>query len=113
VRFQLPPVHIRVGAGAHGPLRTAAGPWRFWPRRAAQARFGDYVEGMAPAYTERKIKGHVVGVERLEPLRWRVTVDGLRLFTFCTRERAQQAGAIEARRLDMVACDRRLARLPR
>jgi len=51
------------------------------------------------------VKGHVVGIERLEPLRWRVTVDGRQLFTFCSESRARQAGALEARRLDMVASD--------
>ncbi|HTP25599.1 MAG TPA: hypothetical protein VMK12_08070 [Anaeromyxobacteraceae bacterium] len=64
---------------------------------------------MTVTYTERNVKGHVVGVERLEPLRWRVSVDGRRLFTFCSEARARQAGAIEARRLDMVASDRRVA----
>ncbi len=62
---------------------------------------------MSNAYTERSVKGHVVGVERLEPLRWRVSVDGRPLFTFCSEARARQAGALEARRLDMVASDRR------
>ncbi len=55
------------------------------------------------------MKGHVVGIERLEPLRWRVSVDGRRLFTFCSEARARQAGTLEARRLDMVASDRRTA----
>ncbi len=64
---------------------------------------------MTAAYTERTVKGHVVGIERLEPLRWRVSVDGRRLFTFCSQARARQAGALEARRLDMVATDRRTA----
>ena len=64
---------------------------------------------MTVTYTERNVKGHVVGVERLEPLRWRVSVDGRRLFTFCSEARARQAGAIEARRLDMVASDLRVA----
>jgi hypothetical protein len=62
---------------------------------------------MTAPYTERRVKGHVVGIERLEPLRWRVSVDGRRLFTFCSEARARQAGALEARRLDMVASDRR------
>ena len=65
---------------------------------------------MTVTYTERNLKGHVVGIERLEPLRWRVSVDGRRLFTFCSEARARQAGAIEARRLDMVASDRRASR---
>jgi len=64
---------------------------------------------MTAAYSERTVKGHVVGLERLEPLRWRVSVDGRRLFTFCSEARARQAGALEARRLDMVASDLRTA----
>jgi len=64
---------------------------------------------MTAAYTERKVKGHVVGIERLEPLRWRVSVDGRRQFTFCSEARARQAGALEARRLDRVASDHRAA----
>lgn len=64
---------------------------------------------MTTAYSETRVKGHVVGIERLEPLRWRVSVDGRRLFTFCSEARARQAGALEARRLDMVASDRRTA----
>lgn len=54
-------------------------------------------------YSERLVKGHVVGVERLEPQRWRVTIDGRRLFTFCSESRARQAGALEARRLAFTA----------
>lgn len=56
-------------------------------------------------YSERLVKGHVVGVERLEPRRWRVTVDGRRLFTFCSASRARQAGALEAGRLAFTALD--------
>jgi hypothetical protein len=56
-------------------------------------------------YSERIVKGHIVGVERLERLRWRVSVDGRRLSIFCTEARAKQAGALEARRLDFVAKD--------
>jgi len=67
---------------------------------------GGYVPLMTPAYTEWKVKGHTVGVERLEQLRWRVSVDGRRLFTFCSEARARQAGALEARRLDWAASAR-------
>ncbi len=56
-------------------------------------------------YSERLVKGHVVGVERLEPQRWRVTVNGRRLFTFCSESRARQAGALEAGRLALSAAD--------
>lgn len=61
-------------------------------------------------YSERLVKGHVVGVERLERLRWRVSVDGRRLSIFCTEARARQAGVLEARRLEFVANDPQRAR---
>lgn len=61
---------------------------------------------MTSVYTEWKVRGHTVGVERLERLRWRVSVDGRRLFTFCSEARARQAGALEARRRDWVASER-------
>jgi hypothetical protein len=59
------------------------------------------------AYSEMKVRTHVVAIERLEPLRWRVSVDGRRLFTFCSEARARDAGRLEARRLDLVAMDAR------
>ncbi len=68
---------------------------------------------MSSTYTERLVKGHVVGVERVEPLRWRVTVDGRPLFTVCSEARARQAGAFEARRLDMVGSGRHMVRRDR
>jgi hypothetical protein len=52
---------------------------------------------------ETKVRTHVVRIERLERLRWRVSVDGQRLFTFCSESRARCAGRLEARRLDFVA----------
>jgi hypothetical protein len=60
---------------------------------------------MSSTYTEMRVRSHVVGIERLERLRWRVSVDGRRLFTFCSEARARDAGRLEARRLDFVACD--------
>ena len=60
---------------------------------------------MPGAYTEMKVRAHVVGIERIEKLRWRVSVDGRRLFTFCSEARAREAGRLEARRLDYVAAD--------
>lgn len=60
---------------------------------------------MSATYTEMKVRGHVVGIERLERLRWRVSVDGRRLFTFCSEARARDAGRLEARRLDYIAAD--------
>ena len=62
---------------------------------------------MAGTYSELRIRSHVVGIERLERLRWRVSVDGRRLFTFCSESRARDAGRLEARRLDFVASDAR------
>jgi hypothetical protein len=60
---------------------------------------------MPATYTELKVRRHVVGIERLDKLRWRVSVDGRRLFTFCSEARARSAGRLEARRLDMVASE--------
>lgn len=60
---------------------------------------------MPAAYMEMKVRSHVIGIERLERLRWRVTVDGRRLFTFCSEARARDAGRLEARRLDYAATD--------
>ncbi len=61
----------------------------------------------AGAYSERLVKGHVVGIERFEPQRWRVTVDGRRHVTFCSESRARQAGALEAGRLALSVVDAR------
>ena len=67
---------------------------------------------MSTPYSEMKVRTHVVGIERLERTRWRVSVDGRRLFVFCSEARARNAGRLEARRLDFVADDRRHAREP-
>jgi hypothetical protein len=61
---------------------------------------------MPANYSEIRVRTHVVGIERLERQRWRVSVDGRRLFTFCSEARARDAGKREARRLDFVADDR-------
>jgi hypothetical protein len=53
-----------------------------------------------------------VGIERLDKYRWRVSVDGRRLFTFCSEARARNAGRLEARRLDFVAQDQAHPRGP-
>jgi hypothetical protein len=58
---------------------------------------------MSSHYSEMKVRSHVVRIERLEKLRWRVTVDGRRFLTFCSETRARDAGRLEARRLDLVA----------
>jgi hypothetical protein len=68
---------------------------------------------MSGSYSEMKVRTHVVGIERLEKTRWRVSVDGRRLFTFCSEARARDAGRLEARRLDFVAHDRAHLRAPR
>jgi hypothetical protein len=60
---------------------------------------------MSATYTEMRVRSHVIGIERLEKLRWRVSVDGRRLFTFCSEARARDAGRLEARRLDFAASD--------
>jgi hypothetical protein len=67
---------------------------------------------MSASYSEIKVRTHVVGIERLERLRWRVSVDGRRLFTFCSESRARDAGRLEARRLDLVAHDKLRVRRP-
>jgi hypothetical protein len=61
---------------------------------------------MPASYSEMRVRSHVVGIERLERYRWRVSVDGRRLFTFCSESRARDAGRLEARRLDFAAEDR-------
>ncbi|HET7826816.1 MAG TPA: hypothetical protein VFK90_15885 [Anaeromyxobacter sp.] len=61
---------------------------------------------MPESYSEMKVRTHVVGIERLEKNRWRVSVDGRRFFTFCTEARARDAGRLEARRLDFAAQER-------
>jgi hypothetical protein len=61
---------------------------------------------MPVTYAEMRVRSHVVGIERLDKCRWRVSVDGRRLFTFCSEARARDAGRLEARRLDFVAQDR-------
>ncbi len=53
------------------------------------------------------MRTHVVTLECLERLRWRVSVDGRRLATFCSESRARAAGRTEARRLDFVSDDLR------
>ena len=60
---------------------------------------------MSTTYAETKVRTHVVAIERLEKLRWRVSVDGRRLSTFCSEARARGAGRLEALRLDLVASE--------
>jgi hypothetical protein len=49
------------------------------------------------------VRGHVVGIERLEKQRWRVRIDGQAFASFYSEARARAAGRTEARRLDLVA----------
>jgi len=44
---------------------------------------------------------HRVVIERLEKLRWLVSVDGRRHAIYCSESRARAAGRREARRLDV------------
>lgn len=55
---------------------------------------------MSSASTSVPVGKHLVSIERIEKLRWRVTVDGRRLATYCSESRARAAGRLEARRLD-------------
>ena len=55
---------------------------------------------MSLPYATVLVGQHTVTIEKLEKLRWRVSVDGRRLATFCSESRARAAGRLEARRLD-------------
>jgi hypothetical protein len=59
------------------------------------------------AHTTFAVRTHSVTVECLEKRRWRVTVDGRLLATFCSENRARVAGRTEARRLEFIALDER------
>ncbi len=66
---------------------------------------------VTPSRTTFAVRTHVVTLECLERLRWRVSVDGRLLATFCSESRARAAGRTEARRLDFVAAELRRAPL--
>jgi hypothetical protein len=51
------------------------------------------------------VRTHSVTLECLEKHRWRVSVDGRLLASFCSESRARAAGRTEARRLDFIASD--------
>jgi hypothetical protein len=51
------------------------------------------------------VRTHTVTIERLEKLRWQVSVDGRRFASFCSESRARAAGRREARRLDFAAAE--------
>lgn len=61
---------------------------------------------MRPARSTFEIRTHLVFIEQVDARRWRVSVDGHMLASYCTESRARAAGRIEARRLDFVAADR-------
>ena len=62
---------------------------------------------MNPPRTTFEVRTHLVAIERIDTRRWRVSVDGRMLASFCSESRARCAGRAEARRLDVVASDRR------
>lgn len=53
------------------------------------------------------VRSHVVGIERVDRNRYRVSVDGRRLASFCSESRARAAGRLEAARLEFVARESR------
>lgn len=61
---------------------------------------------MSPPSSVSRVRSHLITVERLERQRWRVSVDGRRLFTFCSEARAREAGRLEATRIDLAAHER-------
>jgi hypothetical protein len=58
---------------------------------------------MNPSRASFSVGHHVVEIEQVEKTRFRVTVDGVRLASFCSESRARAAGRLEARRLDYAA----------
>jgi hypothetical protein len=56
------------------------------------------------------VRGHLVGVERVDRHLWRVSVDGRKIASFCSEGRARAAGKAEARRLELVAHEARRGR---
>jgi hypothetical protein len=69
----------------------------------ACGRWRWYRTGMSSTSMTVAVGRHMVSIERLEQLRWRVSVDGQRFATFCSESRARAAGRLEARRLDLTA----------
>jgi hypothetical protein len=62
---------------------------------------------MHPARSTFEVRTHIVFIEQVDARRWRVSVDGRMLASFCSESRARTAGRNEARRLDLVAAGRR------
>lgn len=52
--------------------------------------------------TRFAVRAHVVTIEKLEPQRWRVSIDDHAFASFCSESRARAAGRAEARRMDEV-----------
>jgi len=69
--------------------------------RARRRRYASIT--MNPPTATVTIGKHVIVIEKLERLRWRVSVDGRRFAVFCSESRARAAGRQEARRLDHYA----------
>jgi hypothetical protein len=65
---------------------------------------------MKAVLSTHSIRGHLIGIERVDTHRWRVTIDGRPLASFCTEGRARAAGNAEARRLALVAREGRPGR---
>ena len=78
-------------------------------RTAGPRYIGDLIP---PARTTFAVRTHFVTVECLEKCRWRVSIDGRLLASFCSESRARVAGRTEARRLDFVASDLRQGLVP-
>jgi hypothetical protein len=58
---------------------------------------------MSNERTTWTVRGHVIGLDRVDAQCWRVTVDGNRLASFCSESRGRSAGTAEARRLEYLA----------
>ncbi len=59
-----------------------------------------YMESVSITWS---VRGHLIAMEQVDTHRWRITVDGSRLASFCTKSRARAAGTAEARRLELFA----------
>lgn len=83
----VPRPHAAAAGGAPDPARRAS------PR---------YNEVMSATQRTFDVRAHRVSIERVDSHRWRVSVDGRVLASFCSESRARNAGRTEARRLDLV-----------
>ena len=61
--------------------------------------------GIPSPHATFAVRTHTVTIERLEKLRWQVSVDGRRFASFCSESRARAAGRREARRLDFAEAE--------